>query len=50
VRRCAERIVAPQVEYEVNLTSGKTILLHPPCHVIWLEECAPDAPPAPSTP
>lgn len=47
---CAELIAARQVEYEVKLKSGKTILLHPPCHAIWLQECEPDAPTAPSTP
>ena len=48
---CAEPIAARQVEYEVNLTSGKKILLHQPCHAIWLKECEADAPTtAPSTP
>jgi hypothetical protein len=38
---CAEPIGAEEVEYEVNLTSGKRVLLHQPCHTIWLKECAP---------
>ena len=38
---CAEPIGAEEVEYEVNLTSGKRVLLHQPCHMIWLKECAP---------
>jgi hypothetical protein len=36
---CAEPIRTGQVEYEVNLRSGQKILMHPPCHAIWLEEC-----------
>ena len=51
---CVEPITAREVEYEVVLSSGKTVLLHPACHRIWLEECEPDttppATPAPSTP
>jgi hypothetical protein len=47
---CAEPIGAREVEYEVNLKSGKTILLHPPCHAIWLKECEPDAPTAAPSP
>jgi hypothetical protein len=38
---CAEPIGAEEVEYEVNLTSGKRVLLHQPCHTIWLKECEP---------
>jgi hypothetical protein len=42
---CAEPIAAREVEYKVNLTSGKKILLHQqPCHAIWLQECGPDTP------
>jgi len=40
---CAEPIGAAEVEYEVNLTSGKRVLLHQRCHTIWLQECGPDA-------
>jgi len=42
---CAAPIGAREVEYEVNLTSGKKVLLHQPCHAIWLQECEPDGPP-----
>jgi hypothetical protein len=44
---CAELIGAAEVEYEVNLTSGKKVLLHQPCHTIWLQECGPDKPAKP---
>ena len=40
---CAEPIGAREVEYVANLKSGKSILLHPICHGIWLQECEPDA-------
>lgn len=39
---CALPIAPQDVEYEVALTSGRTILLHLTCHMIWLEECEPD--------
>jgi hypothetical protein len=39
---CADPIRAGQVEYEVNLSSGQKILMHQPCHAIWLEECEHD--------
>jgi hypothetical protein len=38
---CTEPIGVRDVEYEVPLKSGKTILLHQPCHTIWLQECEP---------
>jgi len=41
---CAEPIGAREVEYEINLWSGKKVLLHQPCHTIWLKECEPNAP------
>ena len=39
---CAELIAPREVEYEIALKSGRTILLHPTCHRIWLRECEPD--------
>jgi hypothetical protein len=48
-KRCAawaEPIGTGEVEYEVNLRSGKKVLLHQPCHTISLKECSPDAPTA----
>jgi hypothetical protein len=36
---CAEPITSGDIEYEAKLTSGRTILLHRQCHVIWMEEC-----------
>jgi hypothetical protein len=51
---CAEPIGAREVEYEADLASGRKILLHRPCYLIWIEECepGPSTPeaPAPSTP
>ena len=44
---CTEPIGAGEVEYEVNLTSGKKVLLHQACHAIWLQECEPDKPAKP---
>jgi hypothetical protein len=38
---CAERIGMSEIEIEVVLPSGTTILLHRACHVIWREECEP---------
>jgi hypothetical protein len=38
---CAEPITGEEVEFEVVLTSGATILLHRACHAIWLDECEP---------
>jgi hypothetical protein len=46
-RRCAgctEAIAPSEVEFEVDLASGKTIRLHRLCHAIWLEECEPVKP------
>jgi hypothetical protein len=40
---CKESIRATEVEFEVLLKSGATILLHRACHLIWLQECEPDA-------
>lgn len=37
---CLERILPPDVEYEVTLSSSATIYLHRRCHTIWEEECA----------
>jgi hypothetical protein len=36
---CAERIEATEVEYEVDLASGRTLRLHRQCHALWLQEC-----------
>jgi hypothetical protein len=44
---CTEPIGAQEIEYEVNLTSGKRALLHQPCHTIWLQECETDKPAKP---
>ena len=43
---CREPIVSDDIEFEVVLESGTTILLHRACHLIWLEECEP----GPATP
>ena len=36
---CLEPILAPQIEYEVALPSGRTMFLHARCHAIWLDVC-----------
>jgi hypothetical protein len=38
---CAEIISSAEIEFEVDLPSGKRIRLHRRCHQLWLEECAP---------
>jgi hypothetical protein len=38
---CLEPIASNEVEFEVALASGKTMLLHLACHMIWLDECEP---------
>ena len=38
---CLERIAATDVEFEVDLASGRTVRFHRDCHDLWLEECDP---------
>jgi len=51
---CVEPIRVGEVEYEAVLASGRKILLHRPCYLIWMDECEPGRAtpeaPAPSTP
>ncbi len=37
---CSEVIPRDDIEFEVDLPSGKRIRLHRRCHQLWLEECA----------
>jgi hypothetical protein len=37
---CGDPIGRQEIEFEVEF-AGRTILLHGPCHRIWLEECEP---------
>jgi hypothetical protein len=36
---CTERIAITETEFEVDLSSGRTLRLHRLCHKLWLEEC-----------
>ena len=39
---CVQPIDRTEIEFEVDLPSGRTLRLHRQCHRIWLEECEPE--------
>ena len=36
---CTAAISPAEVEFEIDLSSGAVLRLHPACHAIWREEC-----------